>query len=864
MTSKTNSRVRPAAKFFFDGDKKFFVKGVTYGPFEPDREGNYLGRPEQVEVDLALMCQVGLNVVRIYHSPPRWFLDRCDAAGMRVLVTLPWEKHVEFLRERATRKQIAQNVRAAVKAHAGHPAIFGYLVGNEISSTMARWLGANRVIEFVEELIRIGRASDPGALFSYATYPPTEYLLPQNSDFYCFNVYLHNQREFEAYLLRLQNLTGEHPLILGEFGMDTIRHSQTEQAEMLGWHIDSVVKCGLAGTILFTWTDEWFTGGQEITDWAFGIVTRDRKPKKAFYAVEEKLRRSDSALPHLPLPRTPFVSVIVCSYNGARTLAACLESLGKLNYPAYEVILVDDGSSDDTARVAAQFPSVRYIHQANHGLSHARNTGAAAAKGDVFAYTDSDCMVDADWLYYLIGALVSGDYAGVGGPNITPPAQNWIQACVAAAPGGPSHVLLTDTIAEHIPGCNMAFYRWAFDGVGGFDPEYRKAGDDVDFCWRIQQAGWVVGFSPTAIVWHYRRFTLRAFLKQQDGYGEAESLLRFKHLIFFGPTGTAKWRGQIYGPQRFTWFIGRPVIYHGIFGEGFFQSIYPTPQSDVAAYLSSIEWFALTIFLFGLGIFLPALRIVPYLMLGGTLCVALSYMVRAQIEPKFDTVRARLLVMLLAFAQPLVRGFSRYFTWLRFKRTPANVIRRHEDLPERARSVGSLSRRAFWSEQGRDRHYLLGAMFELLEEEGWRYSADSGWNEWDIQIYGNFWWSIALQTVTEYHGAGKCLTRVRLRSRLVTTTVIFSLIALSLLIYRELNASHIDLWSIGAYLLFLLFLWTRARALKSRVAELVDVAALRAGLQRVTRKQKIPKPVAGLESEPAVNATDPAAPNLPG
>src|SRR6201984_1205410 len=251
MTKTANSRIRPVAKFFFEGDKKFFVKGVTYGPFEPDAEGNHLGRPEQVNIDLALMRRAGLNLVRVYHAPSRWFLDHCAAAGMRVLVTLPWEKHIEFLRERSTRKQIADAVRAAVRTHVGHPAVFGYLVGNEISSTMARWLGAPRVIEFVEELIGIGRAIDPDALFSYATYPPTEYLLPQNADFCCFNVYLHNQQDFEGYLLRLQNLTGETPLILGDFGMDTIRHSQEEQAEMLGWHGDSAIKCGLAGTLFF-------------------------------------------------------------------------------------------------------------------------------------------------------------------------------------------------------------------------------------------------------------------------------------------------------------------------------------------------------------------------------------------------------------------------------------------------------------------------------------------------------------------------------------------------------------------------------------------------------------------------------------
>src|SRR5213595_4100956 len=250
-------------------------------------------------------------------------------------------------------------------------------------------------------------------------------------------------------------------------------------------------------------------------------------------------------------------------------------------------------------------------------------------------------------------------------------------------------------------------------------------------------------------------------------------------------------------------------------------------------------------------------------MLGGTLCVALSYMVRASIEPKFDTAGARLLVMFLAFVQPLVRGFSRYFTWLHFKRTPAGVIRAHEHLPERSRITGSLSRRVFWSEQGRDRHYLLGAIFELLDEEGWRYSTDSGWNEWDIQIYGNFWWSIALQTVTEYHGGGKCLTRVRLRNRMVVTTIIFNLIAISLLIYHELNVSHIALWPIIFYGAFLVFLGTRARVLKSRVAELVDLAAHRAGLQRVARRGKVPTSRSTPQVDVPANTVDEVPTNLP-
>ncbi len=828
---QVTERVVVRSKFFFEGERKFFVKGVTYAPFAPDAEGYQFGSKEQVAKDLAAIRETGANLVRIYTTPPRWFLDLCLENGIRVLFSIAWMEHVEFLNDPKVRASVEKAVIDAVREHKGHHAIFGYLLGNEIPSSMVRWLGAKRVTEFVEHLVNIARREDPRALYSYASYPPTEYLLPQNVDFLTFNVYLHRREDFERYLARLQNLAEDKPLIMGEFGMDTIRHTEEEQAEMIGWHLDAVVRGGLAGTILYAWTDEWHRGGMDILDWAFGLVKRDRTPKKALETVRGLYGKTGSIIEGAPLPRVPKVSVIVCSYNGGQTLEACLRSLKKVNYPDYEVVLVDDGSTDNTKEIVSHHPWVNAIHQPNMGLSVARNVGAAHATGEILAYTDSDCMADPDWLYYLVGTLLSGNYAGVGGPNISPPAQNWQQACVAAAPGGPSHVLLTDVVAEHIPGCNMAFHRWAFDKIGGFDPEYRKAGDDVDFCWRLQQEGEVIAFSPSAIVWHYRRFTLKAFRKQQEGYGEAESLLRFKHLVFFGPTGTAKWKGQVYGAPRFTWLVNQPVIYHGVFGEGLFQCIYPTPQSELAAYLSSIEWVTLTSFLLLLSIPFPALRIVAYLMFGGTFLVALSYMIHAKLEPRFDTVRARLLVAFLALSQPLVRGWARYFTWLKFKRTPESVIATKEKdfTPSNIRGTSKL---VLWNEEGKGRELLLTAVIEALEKEGWSYSTDTGWKEWDVQIYGSFWWGVTMRSVTEYHGGPKCLTRVGLATRMVATTFLLNLLMVSFLIYWG-TTGHDLLWPGILYAGIMLGIWSRGYRLKKRVAQLVEASAQRIGLKRV-------------------------------
>src|SRR5690606_37773654 len=145
-------------------------------------------------------------------------------------------------------------------------------------------------------------------------------------------------------------------------------------------------------------------------------------------------------------------------------------------------------------------------------------------------------------------------------------------AIVAAAPGAPSHVMLDDTEAEHLPGCNLAVRRTAYFDAGGFDPAFRTAGDDVDFCWRLREKGHRCGFAPGAFVWHHRRPSLRGYLRQQTGYGRAEALLVEKHPRRFTRDGDAKWEGFVYsgGPVR---AVEGSVIYHGSMGRAGYQGV---------------------------------------------------------------------------------------------------------------------------------------------------------------------------------------------------------------------------------------------------------------------------------------------------
>jgi glycosyltransferase involved in cell wall biosynthesis len=755
--------IRVEGKFFFEGDRKFFLKGVTYGPFPPAGDGIQFPEREQAERDFRMMADAGINTVRVFTVPPVWLLDLAAAAGLRILVGIPWSQHVTFLDDRQLQADIRASVLAGVRSLERHPAILAYLIGNEIPPDMIRWHGPARVRDFLQAIADDVRKWHPHGLVSYANFPSSEYLPVDFADFVCFNVYLHDEAAFRRYVARLHNIAVDRPLVLTEFGMDTFREGAEHQALTLEWQVRTAFEIGCAGTCVFAWTDEWFTGGHLIENWAFGLVDRDRNPKPALARVEAQY---ESHLPPMPA-EPPRVSVVVCAYNAERTLEPCLASLEHLDYPDYEVILVNDGSTDGTRAIADQFPFCRVINQENQGLSAARNVGAAAATGEIVAYTDSDCVADKDWLTYLVAKMEHAGLVAVGGPNFPPPEDDLVPAAVAVSPGGPTHVLISDEVAEHIAGCNMAFRRRVLLDLGGFDPLFRAAGDDVDICWRIQNAGHVIGFAPAAVVWHFRRNTVEAYLGQQRGYGKAEALVYGKHPLRFNLFGQAKWLGRIYGDLSSSLLLSRrPVIYSGVFGRGLFQTMYE-PPSSLASYLPlTFEWNVLAIALALPGLLAGGwwfLLLVPLLT---TWATCISGAMKAPIDPRFSGLKARALIALLIYLGPLVRGWTRLRWRVKESRSETPSL---EGAPSQKPRIDWRDRAlvlSYWGEHSEEKELLLGGIMNFLVPRKYFVQVDEGWNGWDVKISRGLWSRAFLLVCGENHGGEKRVLRVRCQMRL--------------------------------------------------------------------------------------------------
>src|SRR4051812_24338211 len=178
VAEPVTNRVRRDGKFFRLGNEKFYVKGVTYGPFAENREGLFLPERAQVRKDFEQITELGANCIRIYHNPPRWFMDLAQEFGLKIFLDVSWPKNQEFCQDQTVRQQARAAVREAARLCGNHPALFALSVVNEIPPDLVRFCGREYIEEVVDELVAIAKAEAPNCLVTFANFPTSEYLNP--------------------------------------------------------------------------------------------------------------------------------------------------------------------------------------------------------------------------------------------------------------------------------------------------------------------------------------------------------------------------------------------------------------------------------------------------------------------------------------------------------------------------------------------------------------------------------------------------------------------------------------------------------------------------------------------------------------
>jgi GT2 family glycosyltransferase len=785
--ARTNGRLEVDGKFFARRGARFPLHGVTYGTFMPRPGDEALVPPaEQLRCDLAAIAGSGFTVVRTYTEPPADMVSMAEEHDLQILAGIyfsDWRDLVGSSR-RETRRVMAEareTVRAAARRLARSEHVFALCLGNEIPADVVRWFGTATVAGALEELAHVVHDEAPELLVTYANYPTAEYLPLDGCDFLTFNVYLERRSDLRRYLTRLQNLAGDRPVVLGELGVDVASHGEAGQAALLDWQLETAVERGVAGTFVYAWTDEWAVGAVPVEDWRFGLTCADRSPRPALAVAERWNGRDVRDLQ----PRWPSLSVVICAYDAEATLDECLTHTCALDYPGLEVLVVDDGSTDGTAAIARRHPRARLLSIEHAGLSVARNAGLEASSGEVVAYLDSDAFPTPEWPYYLVLAFDSRTVGGVGGPNIPPPADGSGAERVARSPGGPVHVLVADDRAEHVPGCNMAFWRDVIVEVGGFDPIFRAAGDDVDMCWKVLDRGWEIGFHPAAMVFHHRRAGLRAYLRQQRGYGRSEALVEARHPDRFTPAGSARWRGRIYNPLVPT-SMARQRVYRGPYGAASYQSVYGAESHGLD--LAHQVGVPLAAAVLGTGV-LAALHpwlAVPALVAAVFVTALFAIDVVAVSPPRRmhrGTASFRASVAVHHLLQPLVR------TWGRVRATPTA---RAGGLQPTALPgpVRSEHRVLVFPEVG-PRSQLAELIVGHLRMGGLRVASPTGWEDHDGRVVGSG--LVAGEVVTSSHPAGAVSMTVRRRLRWRPLAVALALIALALPMQAAVAAGLIAL-----------------------------------------------------------------------
>ncbi len=409
----------------------------------------------------------------------------------------------------------------------------------------------------------------------------------------------------------------------------------------------------------------------------------------------------------------------------------------------------------------------------------------------------------------------------------------------------------------------MAFRREALLAIGGFNPIYLRAGDDVDVCWRLQARGWRIGFAPAALVWHHHRGSIAAYWRQQVGYGEGETWLMAHHPEKF-LDGRMLWRGRIYSPLPFVRSLWGMRINAGVWGTAAFPSVYRTDVHPFAFLPHSMRWQALSFVLTLTGAAIASTHAhhwASYLLLGTglaglafTIAKNVAYARRSEPLPR-NTLWYRAIVAYLHFIQPLARIRGR----VRGVLTPPEMPLPHAQ-PQTSRGPrpsfadvwravlfisGTVTEDRFWSERWTSADRVLMDLTDWLRKSRAvrTIEIDEGWSDdRDVSIPVGRWAWLDARALVEDHGGGKSLLRVSTHLRPTTFGVVSAIgLAAVLLVAAVYGFASTAKWN-GA-----LDTWRRAGEFTATATLLLVVlgtwgtakatAILRLGIRKVAAAQ---------------------------
>lgn len=230
-----------------------------------------------------------------------------------------------------------------------------------------------------------------------------------------------------------------------------------------------------------------------------------------------------------------FVSVIIPVLDSSSYLKHCLEALEKQSYPVnrYEVIVIDNGSTEDIGSVTARFPRVRTLHEPQSGSYNARNTGIAAAKGRIVAFTDADCIPAHNWIEEGVKALGSVPNCGLAAGSIqfsfhNPSRPNVIELCDSVMHLQQSYYLRDSHFGVT---ANIFTFKSIIEAVGYFDATL-KSGGDREWGQRVFMAGYQQVYADQATIQHPARASFSEFYRKVTRTARGAAILRTRKNSF--------------------------------------------------------------------------------------------------------------------------------------------------------------------------------------------------------------------------------------------------------------------------------------------------------------------------------------------